>query len=160
MILSIHQITHHQALNAIIPKPGTLPLLNDSSVTLSDPSLRIEVFATGLKNPTNMAFLNNGDVLVLEKQNGTVRKIVNGSVLPEPLLDVDVANYDTRGMLGIAIAKNETGGKDQIFLYYTEAKEGKTEERTDVLALISASKDTCRKEICYINTNYHKMDQN
>ena len=56
-----------------------------------------------------------------------MRKIVNGSLLPEPLLDVNVANYDTRGMLGIAIAKNETGGKDQIFLYYTEAKEGKSD---------------------------------
>ena len=123
MILSIQHITPHQ-LNALIPKPGTLPLLNDTSVTLSDPNLKIEVFATGLKKPTNMAFLNNGDALVLEKQNGTVRKIVNGSVLPDPVLDVDVANYDTRGMLGIVIAKNETGGKDHIFLYYTEAKEG------------------------------------
>jgi glucose/arabinose dehydrogenase len=123
MILSVQHITHLQ-LNALIPKPGTLPLLNDTSVTLSDPNLKIEVFATGLKKPTNMAFLNNGDALVLEKQNGTVRKIVNGSVLPDPVLDVDVANYDTRGMLGIVIAKNETGGKDHIFLYYTEAKEG------------------------------------
>ena len=95
MILSIQHITHHQTLNALIPKPGTLPLLNDTSVTLSDPSLKIEVFATGLKKPTNMAFLNNGDALVLEKQNGTVRKIVNGNLLSEPLLDVNVANYDT-----------------------------------------------------------------
>ena len=96
--------------NALIPKPGSLPLLNDTSVTLSDPSLKIEIFATGLKNPTNMAFLDSGDVLVLEKQNGTVRKIVNGNLLPEPLLDVNVANYDTRGMLGIAVTKNETVG--------------------------------------------------
>jgi Glucose/sorbosone dehydrogenases len=40
------------------------------------------------------------------------------------LLDVNVANYDTRGMLGIAITKNETAGKQYVFLYYTEAKEG------------------------------------
>jgi glucose/arabinose dehydrogenase len=110
--------------SASIPAAGSLPLLNDTSVTLSDPSLKIEVFATGLKKPTNMAFLDSGDALVLEKQNGTVRKIVNGSLLPEPLLDVNVANYDTRGMLGIAIAKNETVGKEYVFLYYTEAKEG------------------------------------
>ena len=59
MIVSIQHISHHQTLNALIPKPGTLPLLNDTSVTLSDPSLKIEVFATGLKKPTNMAFLDS-----------------------------------------------------------------------------------------------------
>jgi glucose/arabinose dehydrogenase len=62
--------------------------------------------------------------LVLEKQNGTVRRIVNGSLIPKPVLDVNVANYDTRGMLGISVTKNETEGKQYIFLYYTEAKEG------------------------------------
>jgi aldose sugar dehydrogenase len=124
MILSIQHLSHHQTVNALIPKPGSLPLLNNKSVTLSDPSLKIEVFATGLKKPTNMAFLDSGDVLVLEKQNGTVRKIVNGTLLPEPLLDVNVATFDTRGMLGIAIAKYQTVGKEYVFLYFTEAKDG------------------------------------
>jgi len=111
-------------VSALFPKPGTLPKPNDTSISLSDKSLKIEVFATGLKKPTNMAFLDSGDALVLEKQNGTVRKIVNGSVIPKPLLDVSVADYDTRGMLGIAVARNETVGKQYVFLYYTEAKEG------------------------------------
>jgi glucose/arabinose dehydrogenase len=123
-VFLIQQFINHQTLNALIPKPGTLPLLNDSSITLSDPKLKIEIFATGLKEPTNMAFLDSGDVLVLEKQNGIVKRISNGSVNPEPVLDVNVANYDTRGMLGIAVAKNETLGKQYVFLYYTEAKEG------------------------------------
>jgi aldose sugar dehydrogenase len=123
-IVLIQQLSHHQTLNALIPEPGSLPLLNDTLVTLSDPSLKIEVFAAGLKKPTNMAFLDSGDVLVLEKQNGTVRKIVNGSLLPEPLLDVNVATFDTRGMLGIAIAKNETRGIEYVFLYFTQAGDG------------------------------------
>jgi glucose/arabinose dehydrogenase len=113
-----------QTLNASIPEPGSLPLLKDPSVNLSDPKLKMEIFATGLKNPTNMVFLDSGDALVLEKLNGTVRKIVNGKVLSEPLLDVNVATYDTRGMLGIAVAKNETANKQYIFLYYTEAGDG------------------------------------
>ena len=123
MVLSIQHFSH-QTLNALIPKPGTLPLLNDTSVTLTDPNLKIEVFATGLKKPTNMAFLDSGDVLVLEKQNGKVRKIVNGNLLPEPLLDVNVATFDTRGMLGIAVAKNETRGVEYVFLYFTQAGDG------------------------------------
>ena len=123
-IILIQHFSDLQTLNASIPKPGSLPLLNDRSITLSDPKLKIEIFETGLKNPTNMAFLDSGDALVLEKLNGTVRKIVNGKLLSEPLLDVNVATYDTRGMLGIAIAKNETARKQYIFLYYTEARDG------------------------------------
>ena len=123
-IFLIQHFSDLQTLNASIPKPGSLPLLKDRSVNLSDSRLKIEIFATGLKNPTNMAFLDSGDALVLEKLNGTVRKIVNGKLLPEPLLDVNVATYDTRGMLGIAVAKNETAGKQYIFLYYTEARDG------------------------------------
>jgi glucose/arabinose dehydrogenase len=114
----------HQTLNAEIPKPGSLPILDDTSVGLSDPTLKIEIFATDLDEPTNMAFLESGDVLVLEKEKGTVREIVNGSLLPEPLLDVNVATFDNRGMLGIAIAKNETRGSEYVFLYFTEAGDG------------------------------------
>jgi aldose sugar dehydrogenase len=120
----IQQYSHHQTVKALIPAAGTQSSLNDRSITLSDKTLKIEIFATGLKEPTNMAFLDSGDALVLEKQNGTVRRIINGSGIAEPVLDVSVANYDTRGMLGIAVAKNETVGKQYIFLYYTEAKEG------------------------------------
>jgi aldose sugar dehydrogenase len=123
-IFLIHHFSYHQTITALIPEPGTLPLLNDTSVTLSDPRLKIEIFATGLKKPTNMAFLDSGDALVLEKENGTVRRIVNGSLLPEPLLDVNVATFDTRGMLGIAVAKNETRGVEYVFLYFTQAGHG------------------------------------
>ena len=44
-------------------------------------------------------------------------------MLNEPLLDVNVANLDERGMLGIAISEHEnTNGNKPIkyvFLYYT-----------------------------------------
>jgi glucose/arabinose dehydrogenase len=115
-IFLIQHFSYHQTITALIPEPGSLSPLNDTSVTLSDPRLKIEIIGTGLKKPTNMAFLDSGDVLVLEKQNGTVRKIVNGSLLPEPLLDANVATFDTRGMLGIAVTKNETRGMENIVL--------------------------------------------
>lgn len=124
LIDSVTSLPSVQSINALIPKPGTLPVLQDKSVSLSDSNLTIEVFATGLKLPTNIAFLDSGDALVLEKGNGTVRKIVNGTPLSEPLLDLNVATFDTRGMLGIAVARNETLDKQYIYLYYTEAKNG------------------------------------
>jgi hypothetical protein len=40
--------------------------------------------------------LGPDDILVLEKNNGIVRRIVNGAMLPEPLLDVSVANKNER----------------------------------------------------------------
>ena len=47
-------------------------------------------------------------------------------MLPEPLLDVNVANESERGLLGIAISKNLTNGTDQpayVFLFYSETLE-------------------------------------
>lgn len=107
-----------------MPTAITHLTVNDTSISLFDPHLSIEIFASGLNEPTNMAFLDNGDLLVVDKQNGTVKRIDNGSIIDDPLLDVNVANYDTRGMLGIAVAKNQTLGKQYVFLYYTEAKHG------------------------------------
>lgn len=121
MIFFICHFNYEQSVTAAIPKPGFSPLLNDTSVKLSDPDLKLEVFAKGLKTPTNIAFLDSGDILALEKQSGKVRKIVEGSVLPQPLLDVNVANFDARGMLGIAIIKNDTRAKEYVFVYFTQA---------------------------------------
>jgi glucose/arabinose dehydrogenase len=67
-----------------------------------DPNLRVETLVKGLERPTTMAFLDKDNILVLEKDNGTVRRIVNGVLLAEPVLDVTIANAHQRGMLGIA----------------------------------------------------------
>jgi glucose/arabinose dehydrogenase len=98
--------------------------------TINDPNLKVEEVFKGLRFPTKMAFLGPNDILVLEKDNGTVQRIVNGKMLPEPVLDVNVANKFERGLLGIAVAKhqqqNGNGGNDggpiYVFLYYTESK--------------------------------------
>ncbi|HYZ49941.1 MAG TPA: PQQ-dependent sugar dehydrogenase [Nitrososphaeraceae archaeon] len=74
--------------------------------TVNDPNLKVEKVFEGLRFPTKMAFLGPNDILVLEKDNGTVQRIVNGKILPEPVLDVNVANKFERGLLGIAIAKH------------------------------------------------------
>jgi aldose sugar dehydrogenase len=99
--------------------------------TLNDPNLKVEqVINTGLRSTTSMAFLGPNDILVLEKDAGIVHRILNGKMLPEPLLDVSVANVAERGLLGIAIAKNDNGGTESgnvrhVFLYYTESGGGK-----------------------------------
>jgi glucose/arabinose dehydrogenase len=71
--------------------------------------------------------------LVLEKDEGTVQRIVNGKILQEPLLQVVVDSKDERGMLGIAIATKDAATNIEtearkspinIFLFFTEAKVG------------------------------------
>jgi aldose sugar dehydrogenase len=99
--------------------------------TLNDPNLKVEqVIKTGLGSTTSMAFLGPNDILVLEKDTGIVHRILNGKMLPEPLLDVSVANEAERGLLGIAIAKNDNGGTENgnirhVYLYYTESGGGR-----------------------------------
>ena len=83
-----------------------------------DSSLKVEQVVEDLQAPTTMAFLGPNDFLVLEKNNGTVIRVLNGKILDEPLLDVNVANSVERGMCGIAVSKN--GTKTYVFLYFTE----------------------------------------
>jgi glucose/arabinose dehydrogenase len=83
------------------------PTVSSEGPTLNDPNLIVQTVYQGLASPTAMAFLGPDDILVLEKGQGTVQRIVNGKMLPEPLLQVDVASSDERGLLGIAIASKE-----------------------------------------------------
>ncbi len=83
-----------------------------------DPKLKIQTIAEGLSTPTTMAFVGANDILVLEKDTGLVKRIVNGKVLPKPVLDVNVANSIERCMCGIAVSKD--GSTINVFIYYTE----------------------------------------
>lgn len=88
---------------------------------LKDANLKVELFVQGLRSPTSMAFLGPNDILVLEKADGTVRRITNGTIQQQPLLQVPVSSTSERGMLGIAVAKHNNNGPPYVFLYYTQA---------------------------------------
>jgi aldose sugar dehydrogenase len=96
-----------------------------------DPTLKVQLLAQGLRSPTSMAFLGPSDILVLEKDSGTVQRIVNGTMLPQPVLQVPVSTTSERGMLGIAIAKHNNG-PTYVFLYYTKLGGG-TQSLANVL---------------------------
>ena len=83
---------------------------------INDPNLQVEIFVEGLSFPTSMAFIDKNNILVLEKEEGTVRLVSNGVLQEQPVLKVDINSDSERGLLGIAI-KN----KDTVFLYYTES---------------------------------------
>jgi glucose/arabinose dehydrogenase len=100
----------------------TIPSPSASGPTINDPALKVETVFTGLVRPTSMAFLGPNDILVLEKNTGNVHRIMNGQMLPQPLLHANVATQVERGMLGIAVTRN--GPTTYVFLYYTEASGG------------------------------------
>jgi len=95
-----------------------------SEPSVNDPDLKIDTVADGLKFPTTMAFLDEHRILVLEKNEGTVRLIKDGKLQSKPMLDVAVANDNERGMLGIAVSK-ENDTTTYVFLYFTESGGGK-----------------------------------
>jgi glucose/arabinose dehydrogenase len=109
--------------------PFSLALAQPTVV--KDPTLKVELLAQGLRSPTSMAFLGPSDILVLEKETGTVQRIINGSMLPQPVLQVPVSTTSERGMLGIAIAKHNNG-PTYVFLYYTKLGGG-TQSLANVL---------------------------
>jgi len=82
------------------------PILKNNS------DLKVEEVSDELDFPTSMAFLGPDDILVLEKNEGTVKRIVNGVLLKEPLLKVHVANDGERGMLGVAVAEKNAEDDD------------------------------------------------
>jgi glucose/arabinose dehydrogenase len=102
---------------------------------VKDPSLKIELVAQGLASPTSMAFLDNNNILVLQKE-GTVQLISNGKLQPQPVLQVQVDSKNERGLLGIATMKEKgntianssttpSPSNSDVFLYYSESQGGK-----------------------------------
>jgi glucose/arabinose dehydrogenase len=126
-----------KVLSSKYPEVG---LPSPKGPTILDPNLKAEVVFRGLGYPTSMAFLGPNDMLVTEKDAGTVRRIVNSTELPQPLLEVNVATLAHRGLLGIAIVPHSTAvvalsnhgtanghNNDNsiiayVFLYYTQAQ--------------------------------------
>jgi aldose sugar dehydrogenase len=83
--------------------------------SISVPSLSAELVLDGLSSPTSIAFLDENNILLLEKE-GSVRLISNGQLQPQPLLQLQgVESNNERGLLGVEVMD------DKVFLYVTES---------------------------------------
>ena len=108
-----------------------------SQPIINDPNLKLELVSDGLQLPTQMAFLGPNDILVLEKDTGMVKRIVNGVILEEPILDVNVATAFERGLVGIAVAENDNDNDTMqrnskiVYLYYTESEQDANDDCSD-----------------------------
>ena len=107
-----------------------------------DQTLLITQLTDELQFPTGIDFLGESDILVIEKNTGQVKRILDGKILNEPVLDVNVASESERGLLGLAILntkglnlnitttttnekakENNSTNEIKVFLFYTETKD-------------------------------------
>ena len=99
-----------------------------SAQTLMDPVLRVTELVGGLSQPTSMAFIGPGDILVLQKADGRVRRVTNGALHSGEVLDVAVHSSSERGLLGIAVHP-DFPTTPFVYLYYTREQYRSGHER-------------------------------
>jgi glucose/arabinose dehydrogenase len=106
--------TNDIIISAFGQQPSSLPQLNDRA-------LQVELVMEELLFPTSMIFLDNNTLLITQKNKGDVISIINGSVKSQPVINVEVDNESSRGLLGIsAMEKPSSGNTKFVFLYFTE----------------------------------------
>ena len=97
------------------------------------PDMKIERVFKGDFEPSSFAFLDSNRILVLDRDRGIIRMIEDGSVVPEPVLDVSVSTDSWRGLLGIAVYDQDRSINSNpiVFLYYSESpsKDGSDEDK-------------------------------
>jgi aldose sugar dehydrogenase len=88
--------------------------------SIIDSALNVKAVVEGLSSPTSMIFLDDNNMLILEK-DGQVRLVANGILQEQPVLQVSVSTESERGLLGITTSNGSSGqGNTNVFLYYTE----------------------------------------
>lgn len=96
--------------------------LESNGPTVVDKHLDVRSVVGGLVTPITMAFVGENDILVLEKNTGQVKRVVNGTV-QNTVLDLAVNSASERGLLGIALHP-EFPTNPGVYLYWTESTTG------------------------------------
>jgi aldose sugar dehydrogenase len=134
LIFSLCNLANNEIDNAFGGSEKELPMVYDQNLQITQPTTE------PLNFPTGIDFLGENDVLIIEKNTGQVKRILDGEILNEPVLDVNVASESERGLLGIAIlntkglvnsdisttleeSQQENNELVQVFLFYTETKD-------------------------------------
>lgn len=79
--------------------------------------LRVETIVSGLEAPWEVAFAPDGRVFLTERP-GRVRVVIDGQLVPDPLLTLPVAATGEAGLLGLALYP-DFGATPWVYLYYT-----------------------------------------
>lgn len=95
------------------------------SIILNNKNLEADLVVSGLDFPTGMAFIDSNDFLILEKNTGLVKRVLDGEVQSKPLLELNVDSKDERGLLGIEIDKNINNNNNyfNVYLSYVQCED-------------------------------------
>src|SRR4030095_12768981 len=81
------------------------------------PGFTDSLVAGGVSHPSAMALAPDGRIFVCQ-QDGALRVIKNGVLLPTPFLTVTVDSSGERGLLGVAFDPNFVSNQ-LVYIYYT-----------------------------------------
>lgn len=87
-----------------------------------DGALGVSTIVEGLTEPTALAVIGDGDLLVTEKSTGRVVRVQDGQA-GEGVLDLAVNFFDERGLLGIALHPS-FADNGFVYLYWTSSGQG------------------------------------
>ena len=101
-----------------VPPPDRPVVLRTSDVA----RIRVVPVVTGLDHPWGLAFRQNGDILVTERDEGTLRVIRNGQLLERPVPGVPEVYAETQraGLMDIAVHPDDDS---LVYLTYSKAVE-------------------------------------
>lgn len=96
-------------------------LLLAACAAAQEDGVDLEVVATGLASPVGVTTGLEGPALYVLEQGGTVRVVEDGTVRPEPFLDISNGDFRAggeQGLLGLAFHPDHPG---EVFVHYTDA---------------------------------------
>ena len=99
------------------PPPGLEP--PDSPLPPGSPSLSFTNVVTGLANPWDMSFLNDGTMFFDEREGGVKIRNTNGSIATAVSTPGDLSTGDGRGLMGLAVREPDVAQNVPIYLCYS-----------------------------------------
>src|SRR5688572_14180444 len=88
-----------------------------------DANLQATTVLSGLNQPIGIVFLALNDFFVLEKATGQVKRVINGTAEPAPVLDLEVNSNSERGLLSMALHP-DFPATPFVYIFWTESSTG------------------------------------
>ena len=107
----------HTKLLAAFLLVFSFSFLKSADAQVFDQGFSQVIVAAGLTQPTTFAIASDGRFFIVQ-QNGVVKVLKNGSILPQPFTTLTVCQGGERGLLGIALDP-QFSVNNYVYMYYT-----------------------------------------